>query len=1599
MDLLLMSLLLFAALWSSSVPSSVYLLQALAMLFKILRNTGIKRLWLLPALITSACLVVFKVVMVSLFSSGDSSAFFDDNRSTLEYLGVFLESQQSVADIVQTLLPDVLVLLCTIVDIYTPNLALFKKSPCLSLVTVTLVLSTGLTRCSVADLFYLLVAIAWVGCWSYKVFPSLYRGIAIGLSCLSYLRVALSYSLNIAGLSVSPALGLLEVRSSVLMVNLCLFYLQFAFLLYLYRPLLIPPVPLNESLLRPDLELSDIARPIESQEAQPEVLVPEDPHEETNFETVLNVIKDLFNSARLLLLVSRLLLFVWIVHYRSFVCLGLILWLYYSVLEVFPSNVVKSLLFTVVPVLVLMHVGCYLATTFHLHLDPYFGIIQFAEPIAELALQNIVIMSFLLTHRAYSNQTSTIRRQASKTPAGLVMTFVLQNSNKFTLSVVFVVGLSAINLLHTGLMIICIVFMTNTQLAKKRWELLVVYTMTILFLKYLWVLLIPFTAETDNNELIYQIVGLPYTAGDTKDIDGYIPQDYLVWLLLLSEVMQLVAYRAMKQRNSRQYREHMEAVQQQSKFFKCMSYVFGLVKTLHLWIVYVFILMVIMVSDLNLINFTRFLMLLCYLVIHIASADNSLEVGYYRVKSVWFIINIYSGVVLAARYVYQFAIYADTPDSPYMHIIGIDIFQTSELYEFMVGDCLILIATVLTSRIFSINFQERTRFARSSHTVEFDRATWASEPVISVQSLAIFTKMYGVISVPYNALLSFVVFCLATYWRLSASMGVAIAILCLYYYSLANWYVAHNRRKTPYLTSRPKWNMRFRCWLSLFILAILCFTLEYFCAFISDTLLTKSAYHSALWYMAVLGFARSDSLLLFNVYGYFIMLLLLIAERHCLEHLKATRDVEQSIEEPVADSKYRGAIRVICEESICMMILLLAFFKLTFVSIVYVVAVIGSKLLEDSIRSTKLLSNTLSVMILLQYGLIYSNSNNDNTPATQAIPDAYAPFHLPWYDSLPLSKDTVTFLSLGSGFSQESNIFLDALILIYVNLYFLYLGRRTQPTVNQIESEEERQSNSRLEKTRDIIYSSAHYVILVMVLIFVVQSTGLLSVIYLAFCLFCLAKINYSIKSERSLKTFAKVIKWTLVSLMVDFLMVVLFQMPLPWIHASSSPNWQDIIGLKCLWSCGKDSAPADSAEYYDKVTYRIITYSLLWVLYRMLWGDDYIQYRSVQMLELNARSASLCLQLTEKFNDDRICLNQTYEAERLDLEHKLEQIDLIVKSWERKARLTHYKRSEESSGSDEESKVSSRRRQGAEGRSHESSYKETEGSIKATPSTPFKTKVVQWFVEHVNPILFQEFLRKIQPPIESESAELRLGKFDYLYLLYSSIISNTQSITVFFLLLNHFIYASLESLVFPLVVLCYVLLENPRPLPQVWRNLLVYTEGVVLAKYIMQLEVWKYLDSGSHLENYRDQGKLGYNLAENTYSESIFAYIVWDILVLFALIMHRHFLIVTGLDRYSEFQIESLHEGKLRRLYTSNELAAAFDRFSFDSVYDANEVSVWRRVKLFFIRLLPIYKEEKPGQDYYTYILWCQIAILVFLFCFYTKMNGQDTNISSSFS
>lgn len=48
-----------------------------------------------------------------------------------------------------------------------------------------------------------------------------------------------------------------------------------------------------------------------------------------------------------------------------------------------------------------------------------------------------------------------------------------------------------------------------------------------------------------------------------------------------------------------------------------------------------------------------------------------------------------------------------------------------------------------------------------------------------------------------------------------------------------------------------------------------------------------------------------------------------------------------------------------------------------------------------------------------------------------------------------------------------------------------------------------------------------------------------------------------------------------------------------------------------------------------------------------------------------------------------------------------------------------------------------------------------------------------------------------------------------------------------------------------------------------------------------------------------------------------------------------------------------------------------------------------------YITKLFPIFKQQKPGYDYYAYILTVQMVLLVYIMAFYTSMNGQNTTIA----
>ena len=48
-----------------------------------------------------------------------------------------------------------------------------------------------------------------------------------------------------------------------------------------------------------------------------------------------------------------------------------------------------------------------------------------------------------------------------------------------------------------------------------------------------------------------------------------------------------------------------------------------------------------------------------------------------------------------------------------------------------------------------------------------------------------------------------------------------------------------------------------------------------------------------------------------------------------------------------------------------------------------------------------------------------------------------------------------------------------------------------------------------------------------------------------------------------------------------------------------------------------------------------------------------------------------------------------------------------------------------------------------------------------------------------------------------------------------------------------------------------------------------------------------------------------------------------------------------------------------------------------------------------YMTKLFPVYKQQKPGYDYYSFILTVQMILLVYIMAFYTSMNGQKTTIA----
>ncbi|TNN60308.1 Piezo-type mechanosensitive ion channel component 2 [Liparis tanakae] len=127
---------------------------------------------------------------------------------------------------------------------------------------------------------------------------------------------------------------------------------------------------------------------------------------------------------------------------------------------------------------------------------------------------------------------------------------------------------------------------------------------------------------------------------------------------------------------------------------------------------------------------------------------------------------------------------------------------------------------------------------------------------------------------------------------------------------------------------------------------------------------------------------------------------------------------------------------------------------------------------------------------------------------------------------------------------------------------------------------------------------------------------------------------------------------------------------------------------------------------------------------------------------------------------------------------------------------------------------------------------------------------------------------------------------------LYNTMVSKSEMLCYFVIILNHIITASLLSLILPILIFLWAMLSVPRPTKRFWMTAIVYTELTVVVKYFSQFGFFPWTTSA-----YR-----GIN-AERPFAmpniigvEKKDGYVLFDLIQLLALFFHRSILKCHGL-------------------------------------------------------------------------------------------------------
>ena len=188
--------------------------------------------------------------------------------------------------------------------------------------------------------------------------------------------------------------------------------------------------------------------------------------------------------------------------------------------------------------------------------------------------------------------------------------------------------------------------------------------------------------------------------------------------------------------------------------------------------------------------------------------------------------------------------------------------------------------------------------------------------------------------------------------------------------------------------------------------------------------------------------------------------------------------------------------------------------------------------------------------------------------------------------------------------------------------------------------------------------------------------------------------------------------------------------------------------------------------------------------------------------------------------------------------------------------------------------------------------------------------------VKKKNLFKFKQFEELLQTRLFKEYLTKAYQIKSILFDLQSFFSNNFNWICYFSMILDHILTGHIMTLFFPISILCYAILENPRPKKRYWLLCLYYTIFILCIKFIIQLKIFSIFlneELFNTIELYINTYKIGFYHYNSGYSGEFLFYIFPESFILTSILIYRNILITDGLWDSTEEEIENIYQASER--------------------------------------------------------------------------------------